>query len=93
MPRRNTTTTAVSESTFSALEAHLAGALRRVAPPRDLPQRLRERIHLPQPRLIAERIASWRFFFVIVGGVISGLALILTVARALFHLVGRRNLG
>jgi hypothetical protein len=91
MPRRKLTTPA--EEIFTDLEAHLAGTLRPVRPPGGFSQRLRERIRLPEPRLIAERIASWRFFFVVVGGVISGALLMITVARALFHLVGRRNLG
>jgi hypothetical protein len=46
---------------------------------------------MPEPRLIAERITSWKFFFVAVGGVMSAMLLILTVARALFHLVGRKT--
>ena len=89
MPRRKLTT--LPEETFTDLEAHLAGTLKPVAPPMDFVQRLRARIHMPEPRLIAERIASWRFFFVVIGGVMSAMLLILTVARALFHLVGRKS--
>lgn len=89
MPRRKLTTPL--EGTFTDLEAHLAGTLKRVTPSREAFQRLRVRIHMPEPRLIAERIASWRFFFVVLGGVMSGLMLIITVARALYHLVGRRT--
>jgi hypothetical protein len=77
--------------TFTELEAHLAGTLKPVAPPRGFPQRLRERIRLPEPRLLAERIASWRFFFVAIGGAMSAMLLVITVARALFHLTGRRS--
>jgi hypothetical protein len=76
---------------FTELEAHLAGTLRPVAPPRDFTQRLRARIHMPDPRLIAERIASWRFFFVAIGGTMSAMLLIITVARALYHLTGRKT--
>lgn len=89
MPPRKSTPT--PDETFTDLEAHLAGTLTRVTPPRGFSQRLRERIHMPEPRLIAERIASWRFFFVAVGGVMSAMVLVITVARALFHLVGRRS--
>lgn len=89
MPRRKPASP--PDEILADLEAHLAGTLKPVAPPKGLAQRLRERVRIPPPRLIAERIASWRFFFVIVGGVISGMALILTVARALFHLAGRRQ--
>jgi hypothetical protein len=77
--------------TLTDLEAHLAGTLKPVAPPRDFAQRLRARIRMPEPRLLAERIASWRFFFVAIGGVISAMLLVITVARALFHLSGRRS--
>jgi hypothetical protein len=90
MPRRKLTTP--PEEIFTDLEAHLAGTLRPVRPPGDFLQRLRERVRLPEPRLLAERIASWRFFFVVIGGVMSAMLLVITVARALFHLVGRRNL-
>jgi hypothetical protein len=89
MPRRKLTTP--PEETFTDLEAHLAGTLKPVAPPRGFAQRLRARIHIPEPRLIAERITSWRFFFVTIGGVMSAMVLIITVARALFHLVGRKT--
>lgn len=89
MPRRKLT--APSEEILTDLEARLAGILKPVAPPRGFVQRLRERIHMPEPRLIAERIASWRFFFVVIGGVMSAMLLIITVARALFHLVGRKS--
>ena len=89
MPRRKLTTP--PEETFTDLEAHLAWTLKPVVPPRGLAQRLRERVHLPEPRLIAERITSWRFFFVAIGGVMSAMLLIITVARALFHLVGRKT--
>jgi hypothetical protein len=89
MTRSKTTTP--PEETLSDLEAHLAGTLRPVRPPKGLAQRLRDRVHMPEPRLIAERLTSWRFFFVAFGGVISGMLLIITVARALFHLFGRRS--
>jgi hypothetical protein len=89
MPRRKLTPTPAE--TLTDLEAHLAGTLKPVAPPRDFAQRLRARIRMPEPRLLAERIASWRFFFVAIGGVISAMLLVITVARALFHLSGRRS--
>jgi len=89
MPRRKPSPP--SAETFTELEAHLAGTLKPVAPPRDFVHRLRERVHMPEPHLIAERIASWRFFFVAIGGVMSAMLLVITVARALFHLTGRRS--
>ena len=89
MPRRKTTIPPTE--TLTDLETHLAGTLKRVAPPRGFSQRLRERVRMPESRLIAERIASWRFFFVAVGGAMSGMLIVLTVARALFHIFGRRQ--
>lgn len=81
------------EERLEALEAHLAGALRPVAPPRDLLQRLRKRIHIPQGSEIAVRLQDWQTLMLVLGGVLSGAMVILTVARAMFHLVGRRNVG
>jgi len=46
---------------------------------------------MPDPRLFAERIASWRSFFIAVGGTMSVLLLIVTVARALFHMAARKT--
>ena len=89
MPRRKLTPPPAE--TLTDIEAHLAGTLKPVAPPRGFAQRLRERVHMPEPRLIAQRIASWRFFFVAIGGVMSAMLLVITVARALFHLTGRRS--
>ena len=89
MPRRKSTPPPAEN--FSDLEAHLAGTLKRVAPPRGIVQRLRARVRLPEPRLIAERIASWKFFFVAIGGIMSAMLLLITVARALFYLTGRRS--
>lgn len=80
-----------NEDSLNEIEAHLAGTLRPVRPPTGLVQRLRSRVRLPEPGLLARRIVSWRSFFLIFGGVISGMLLILTVARALFHLTGRRS--
>ncbi len=89
MPRRKLPP--APAETLTELEAHLAGTLKPVAPPRGFPQRLRARIHMPQPRLLAERITSWRFFFVAIGGAMSAMLIVITVARALFHLTGRRS--
>ncbi len=82
-----------SQERLDALEAHLAGTLRRVAPSRDLVQRLRSRIRIPQRSEIMVRLRDWETLMLVLGGVISGALVVLTVARALFHLVGRRNVG
>ncbi len=83
----------IPEQQLDELEAHLAGTLRPVAPPRDFVQYLRRRIRLPQRAEIAVRLRDWQTLLLVFSGVISGALVILTVARALFHLFGKRNMG
>jgi len=78
---------------LNELEAHLAGTLKPVTPPREIIQRLRDRINFPQPGEIVSRFRDWRRMFFVLGGVMSGLLVVITLARAFFHLVGRRNIG
>jgi hypothetical protein len=80
----------LSEDQLSALEAHLAGTLKPVTPPIDVVQRLRERIRFPQSEEIVSRLRDWQRMFVVFGGVMSGMLVIITVARALYYLVGRK---
>lgn len=80
----------LSEAQLTALEAHLAGTLRPVTPPLDVAQRLRERIRFPQPEEIVSRFRDWQRMFVVFGGVMSGMLVIITVARALYYMVGRK---
>ena len=82
--------TILSEDQVLALEAHLAGTLRPVIPPIEVVQRLRERIRFPQPEEIASRFRDWQRMFVVFGGVMSGMLVIITVARALYYMVGRK---
>ncbi len=72
------------------LEAQLAGTLRPVQPSRALVQRLRGRIRFPKGEQIVRRLNDWNSLFFALGGVLSGLLLLITVARALYSLVGRR---
>jgi len=81
------------EKEIESLEAHLAGTLRPVAPPKDIRQRLRERIRLPAREEVAFRLRDWRSLFFIFGGVLSGTLLIVTIARVLFYFTGRRHMG
>jgi hypothetical protein len=78
---------------LESLEAHLAGTLRPVAPPKDMMQRLREHVHLPQRELIVSRLRDWNRLFLVFGSVMSGMLIVITVARALYYLVGRRDMG
>ena len=77
----------LSEAQVMALEAHLAGTLRPVTPPIDVVDRLREQIRFPQPEEIVSRLRDWRRMFVVLGSVMSGLLVIITVARALYYFV------
>ncbi len=80
------------EEDLDFLETHLAGTLKRVAPPNDLLQRLRRKIYIPAREEIALRLRDWRRLFFVFGGVMSGMLLIVTIARAFYHLVGRRDM-
>jgi hypothetical protein len=81
----------LSDEQLYALEAHLAGTLRRVTPPMEVVNRLRERIHFPQRREIVSRFRDWRQMFFVFGGVMSGLLALITIGRALYYLVGRKQ--
>ena len=76
---------------IDALEGRLAGTLRPVMPPGDFVQRLRGHIHLPEGGEIVVRLRDWERLMLVFGGVLSGAVAILSVARALYHVFGRRN--
>jgi hypothetical protein len=82
----------LSDDQLYALEAHLAGTLTPVVPPTDVVQRLRERIHFfPSREKIVLRLQDWQQMFFVLGGVMSGMLVLITIARALYYLVGRRH--
>jgi hypothetical protein len=74
---------------MDALERTLRGTLRPVVPTPGMVQRLRGRIRFPDPGKMAEGLSDWRMLFVVLGSVLSGALLLITVARALFHFTGR----
>jgi hypothetical protein len=76
---------------LQSLETHLSQTLRRVLPPNGLVERLRGRIQMPTRSEITLRLSDWRRLLFVFGGVISGMLLLVTLARALYYLVGRRN--
>ncbi len=90
--KKRTTKSIQSEDQLSALEEHLAGTLRPIAPPSELVLRLRERLRFPQPDQIVLRLGDWRRLFLVYSGVMSGLLVIITIARALFYFVGKRHM-
>lgn len=77
---------------LESLEAHLAGLLRPVAPPTDMVQRLRDRIRFPERDVIVNRLRDWKRLFLVFGSVMSGMMIIITIARALYYLFWRRNM-
>ena len=50
--KMNKLKTELSDEQIYALEEHLAGTLKPVTPPMEVVNRLRERIHFPEPRMI-----------------------------------------
>ena len=87
--KMNKLKTELSDEQIYALEEHLAGTLKPVTPPMEVVNRLRERIHFPEPRMIALRLRDWQRMFLVFGGVMSGMLVLITVARAFFYLVRR----
>ena len=75
------------------LEAHLAGTLRPVAPPKDFVQRLRARVHLPERGVLVSRLRDWNKLFLVFGSVMSSIVVVITVARALYYMFGRRKMA
>jgi len=86
------TSTSTSDEILSKLENRLAGVLKPIRPSKDIVQRLRERIHFPAREDFTVRLRDWRQVFLVFGGVMSGMLVVITIARAFFHLVGRRHM-
>jgi len=80
------------EDQLFALEEHLAGALKPITPPREVVTRLRERIRFPQRDEIVLRLGNWKRLFLIYSGVMSGMLVIITIARAFFYFFGKRQM-
>jgi hypothetical protein len=90
MARR--TKTSLSDDVILDLESRLSGTLKPIQPSSDIVQRLSERIRFPSPEEIQMRLSDWRRMFLVLGGVMSGLLIIITIARAFFYFVGRRQM-
>lgn len=76
---------------LQSLESHLSRTLKRVTPPSGLVERLRGRVQIPSRSEIQLRLADWRTLLFVFGGVMSGMVLLVTLARAFYYLVGRRD--
>jgi len=81
------------EQELRALEEYLAGNLKPVSPPGEIVRRLRGRIRLPQREEVASRLRDWQTLLLVFGGVLSGMLILITVGRALFHLFARKQGG
>lgn len=81
----------LDDKQIDAIEGRLAGTLRPVRPPRDFVQRLRGHVHLPERGELAVRLYDWERLLLVISGVLSGAVVILSVARAMYHLFGRRS--
>lgn len=79
------------EEEFDAIEAHLAGTLKRVTAPQDMFQRLYSRIQMPTRNEITLRLTDWRRLFFVFSGVVSGMLLLVTLARMLYYFAGRKG--
>lgn len=72
------------------LESRLQRALQPIALSAEHLQRVRRRIRYPSQVRAAQRMFEWEFWFIIIGGVLTTFMLILTLARALFYLFGKK---
>ena len=74
------------------LEERLAGTLKPIRPSKDVVQRLRERIRMPDREEIQLRLGDWQRMFLVFGGVMSGMLVIITIARAFYFFVRSRHM-
>jgi hypothetical protein len=88
----NANQTSSTNDELQSLESHLSRTLKRVAPPNGLVERLRGRVQMPTRSEIQLRFSDWRRLFFVFGSVMSGMLLLVTLARAFYYLAGRRNM-
>lgn len=74
------------------IEERLAGTLKPIRPSKDVVQRLRERIRFPAPGELASRFRDWQRMFLVLSGVLSGMLVIITIARAFYFFVRSRHM-
>jgi len=80
------------DNELNSLESRLSLTLKRVPPPSGLVERLRGRVQIPTRSEITLRLSDWRRLFVVFGSVMSGMLLLITLARAFYYLAGRRDM-
>ncbi|MBI3163790.1 MAG: hypothetical protein IPG44_13705 [Anaerolineales bacterium] len=74
---------------LQSLETHLSRTLKRVPPPSGMVERLRSRVQMPTRSEITLRLSDWRRLFYVFGGVLSGMLILVTIARAFYYFAGR----
>lgn len=79
------------EEDFDVIEAHLAGTLKRVPAPQEMFQRLYNRIQMPTRNEITLRLTDWRRLLFVFSGVMSGMLLLVTLARVMYYFAGRKG--
>lgn len=84
--------TSTNDEILLNLEERLAGTLKPIRPSSDVVQRLRERIRFPAPEEVASRLRDWQRMFLVLGGVMSGMLVIITIARAFFYFARSRHM-
>jgi hypothetical protein len=80
------------EDVILDLESRLAGTLKPIQPPNEVVQRLRDQIHFPSREEIIARLSDWKRMFLVFGSVMSGMLLIITIARAFYYFVGKKQM-
>jgi len=90
MARSKTNT--LPDDIILSLEARLAGTLKPIRPSSDVAQRLRERLRFPAREEIVLRLSDWRKMFLVFGGVMSGMLVVITLARAFFYFYSRKQI-
>lgn len=84
--------TSTNDRILLNLEERLAGTLKPIRPSKDVVQRLRERIRFPAPEEVALRLRDWQRMLLVFGGVMSGMLVLITIARAFFYFVRSRHI-
>jgi hypothetical protein len=80
-----------SSDPIQVLETRLAGTLRPVTPSNDFVRRLKGDIRLPAPGALHAHAQDWRALLVALFSVLAGFAVIVMLARILFHISGRQR--
>lgn len=85
----NARTLSTQETDLQSLETHLSRTLKRVPPPSGMVERLRSRVQIPTRSEITLRLSDWRRLFFVFGGVLSGMLILVTLARAFYYFSAR----